>query len=203
MTSEGQNLKYDSQESFIILDEIDATGGSPPDGRLDVAEKTFDRMLNEIRDRYGVISSNISVSMAFSAAIMTMSAAILIFVLSEWSLFKLVPVVIFSTASIVLGVVVEHKASLMVTGVQVLDFVNAYNHHNYELANHLLFNSKNLAVDEFERIRFRVYQILRIQAILFLMSLLTVLVMEVSRSWAMESGSSVEAWEVRRAPTGS
>ena len=118
-------------------------------------------------------------------------------------MFKLVPVVIFSTASIVLGVVVEHKASLMVTGVQVLDFVNAYNHHNYELANHLLFNSKNLAVDEFERIRFRVYQILRIQAILFLMSLLTVLVMEVSRSWAMESGSSVEAWEVRRAPTGS
>ena len=203
MTSEGQNLKYDSQESFIILDEIDATGGSPPDGRLDVAEKTLDRMLNEIRDRYSVISSNISVSMAFSAAIMTMSAAILIFVLSEWSLFKLVPVVTLSTASIVLGVFVEHKASLMDTGVQVPDFVNAYNHHNYELANHLLFNSKNLAVDELERIRFRVYQILRIQAMLFLMSLLTVLVMEVSRSWTIESGSSLEAWGGIRIPIGS
>ena len=180
MTSEGQNLKYDSQESFIILDEIDATGGSPPDGRLDVAEKTFDRMLNEIRDRYGVISSNISVSMAFSAAIMTMSAAILIFVLSEWSLFKLVPVVIFATSSIVLGIVVEHKASLIDLGVQALDFVNAYNHHNYELANYLLFNSKNLVVDELESIRYRVYLILRIQVMFFVMSLLIVLVMEVS-----------------------
>ena len=177
MTSEGQNLKYDSQESFIILDEIDTTGGPPPDGRLDVAENTFDRMLNEIRDR---IVSNISVSMAFSAAIMTMSAAILIFVLSEWSLFKLVPVMIFATSSIVLGIVVEHKASLIDLGVQALDFVNAYNHHNYELANYLLFNSKNLVVDELESIRYRVYLILRIQVMFFVMSLLIVLVMEVS-----------------------
>ena len=58
--------------------------------------------------------------------------------------------------------------------------MNAYNHHNYELANYLLFNSKNLVVDDLESIRYRVYLILRIQVMFFVMSLLIVLVMEVN-----------------------
>ena len=178
MTPDEHEAK-DHLETFIIIDESDIGGNPPPDGRTDVASRTFDRMLDEVRDRCDVTSNALSVISALSVALMTMSAALLMFVLSEWTVVQSIPVIVLSILCLVFGIRVHRVVSVHAVGIQIHDIVFLYNHQNYELVNHLLFNIKSLVADGLEGSQIRASNLLGCQVMTFSFSLLIALVTEV------------------------
>ena len=169
----------DYRDTFVIIDESDIGGNPPPDGRTDVASRTFDRMLDEVRDRCDVTSNALSVILALSVALMTMSAALLMFVLSEWTVAQSIPIIVLSILSMVFGIWVHRAVSVNVVGIQIHDIVYLYNRQNYELVNHLLFNIKSLVADGLENSQIRASDLLKYQVITFAFSLLIALITEV------------------------
>lgn len=74
----------DPIDSYVILEGYGLEGGDPPpDGRSAMAEKAFDRMMAEINDRHQVESGRLSMNVAFTGVLMTMSAASIIYLLSR------------------------------------------------------------------------------------------------------------------------
>ena len=150
MVSDSRGCGLDSNETYIILDGLDDGLWIPQDPRPDVGERTFDRILTEIRDRYRTFSGVLSAVLTFSVAVLTVSSALLIFVLTECSITELTIFMCFMAPSIILGILVERNASMADLGVDIHDIVISYNQYNYELANQLLFDSKCRAAYELE-----------------------------------------------------
>lgn len=150
MVSDSRGCGLDSNETYIILDGLDDGPWIPPDPRPDVGERTFDRILTEIRDRYRTFLGVLSAVLTFSVAVLTVSSALLIFVLTECSITELTIFMCFMAPSIILGILVERNASMADLGVDIHDIVISYNQYNYELANQLLFDSKCRAAYELE-----------------------------------------------------
>lgn len=103
MVSDSRGCGLDSNETYIILDGLDDGPWIPPDPRPDVGERTFDRILTEIRDRYRTFSGVLSAVLTFSVAVLTVSSALLIFVLTECSITELTIFMCFMAPSIILG----------------------------------------------------------------------------------------------------
>ena len=78
MVSDSRGCGLDSNETYNILDGLDDGPWIPPDPRPDVGERTFDRILTEIRDRYRTFSGVLSAVLTFSVAVLTVSSALLI-----------------------------------------------------------------------------------------------------------------------------
>ena len=63
---------------YIITREFDSdVGDSPPGRRPGSEERAFDMMMEEVRDRYKRAYNDISVKVAFSGVLITISVAIL------------------------------------------------------------------------------------------------------------------------------
>ena len=178
MVSDSRGCGLDSKETYIILDGLDDGPWIPPDPRPDVGERTFDRILTEIRDRYRTFSGVLSAVLTFSVAVLTVSSALLIFVLTECSITELTIFMCFMAPSIILGILVERNASMADLGVDIHDIVISYNQYNYELANQLLFDSKCRAAYELELRGNKASKLLGFQILMFVISLMVVLIME-------------------------
>lgn len=178
MVSDSRGCGIDSNETYIILDGLDDWPWIPPDPRPDVGERTFDRILTEIRDRYRTFSGVLSAVLTFSVAVLTVSSALLIFVLTECSITELTIFMCFMAPSIILGILVERNASMADLGVDIHDIVISYNQYNYELANQLLFDSKCRAAYELELRGNKASKLLGFQVLMFVISLMVVLIME-------------------------
>lgn len=94
-------------------------GNPPPDGRSAMAEKAFDRMMAEMNDRHQVESGRLSMNVAFTGVLMTMSAASIIYLLSREISIAWVIAVLISAVSLVVGVVTIHGASIRDQGLQM------------------------------------------------------------------------------------
>ena len=178
MVSDSKGCGLDSNETYIILDGLDDGPWIPPDPRPDVGERTFDRILTEIRDRYRTFLGVLSAVLTFSVAVLTVSSALLIFVLTECSITELTIFMCFMAPSIILGFLVERNASMADLGVDIHDIVISYNQYNYELANQLLFDSKCRAAYELELRGNKASKLLGFQILMFVISLMVVLIME-------------------------
>ena len=178
MVSDSRGCGLDSNETYIILDGLDDGPWIPPDPRPDVGERTFDRILTEIRDRYRTFSGVLSAVLTFSVAVLTVSSALLIFVLTECSITELTIFMCFMAPSIILGILVERNASMADLGVDIHDILISYNQYNYELANQLLFDSKCPAAYELELRGNKASKLLGFQILMFVISLMVVLIME-------------------------
>ena len=178
MVSDSRGCGLDSKETYIILDGLDDGPWIPPDPRTDVGERTFDRILTEIRDRYRTFSGVLSAVLTFSVAVLTVSSALLILVLTECSITELTIFMCFMAPSIILGILVERNASMADLGVDIHDIVISYNQYNYELANQLLFDSKCRAAYELELRGNKASKLLGFQILMFVISLMVVLIME-------------------------
>lgn len=178
MVSDSRGCGLDSNETYIILDGLDDGPWILPDPRPDVGERTFDRILTEIRDRYRTFSGVLSAVLTFSVAVLTVSSALLIFVLTECSITELTIFMCFMAPSIILGILVERNASMADLGVDIHDIVISYNQYNYELANQLLFDSKCRAAYELELRGNKASKLLGFQILMFVISLMVVLIME-------------------------
>lgn len=178
MVSDSRGCGLDSNETYIILDGLDDGPWIPPDPRPDVGERTFDRILTEIRDRYRTFLGVLSAVLTFSVAVLTVSSALLIFVLTECSITELTIFMCFMAPSIILGILVERNASMADLGVDIHDIVISYNQYNYELANQLLFDSKCRAAYELELRGNKASKLLGFQILMFVISLMVVLIME-------------------------
>ena len=178
MVSDSKGCGLDSNETYIILDGLDDGPWIPPDPRPDVGERTFDRILTEIRDRYRTFLGVLSAVLTFSVAVLTVSSALLIFVLTECSITELTIFMCFMAPSIILGILVERNASMADLGVDIHDIVISYNQYNYELANQLLFDSKCRAAYELELRGNKASKLLGFQILMFVISLMVVLIME-------------------------
>ena len=178
MVSDSRGCGLDSNETYIILDGLDDGPWIPPDPRPDVGERTFDRILTEIRDRYRTFSGVLSAVLTFSVAVLTVSSALLIFVLTECSITELTIFICLMAPSIILGILVERNASMADLGVDIHDIVISYNQYNYELANQLLFDSKCRAAYELELRGNKASKLLGFQILMFVISLMVVLIME-------------------------
>ena len=178
MVSDSRGCGLDSNETYIILDGLDDGPWIPQDPRPDVGERTFDRILTEIRDRYRTFSGVLSAVLTFSVAVLTVSSALLIFVLTECSITELTIFMCFMAPSIILGILVERNASMADLGVDIHDISISYNQYNYELANQLLFDSKCRAAYELELRGNKASKLLGFQILMFVISLMVVLIME-------------------------
>lgn len=178
MVSDSRGCGLDSNETYIILDGLDDGPWIPPDPRPDVGERTLDRILTEIRDRHRTFSGVLSAVLTFSMAVLTVSSALLIFVLTECSITELTIFMCFMAPSIILGILVERNASMADLGVDIHDIVISYNQYNYELANQLLFDSKCRAAYELELRGNKASKLLGFQILMFVISLMVVLIME-------------------------
>ena len=170
----------DPIDSYVILEGYGLEGGDPPpDGRSAMAEKAFDRMMAEMNDRHQVESGRLSMNVAFTGVLMTMSAASIIYLLSMEISIAWVIAVLISAVSLVVGVVTIHGASIRDQGLQMAEVVKDYNNHNYELVSYYLFNNKLRTVDHYKELNFNIVGKQRLQIVLFILGLIAALASEV------------------------
>ena len=180
MNSDGPEHWTGTTETYVIAEEFDFEGrGPPPDGRSAMAEKALDRMMAEVSKRHQMESDWLSMNITFSGVLMTMSAALLVYLMNRdvsvcWMLAVLV-----SIASIVPGIIEIHTLSLRHDGIQIGDMVEEFNRHNYELVSYLLFNSNARIVSQFKAMNLRIVKTQKYQILLFVMGMVLVLMMEV------------------------
>lgn len=180
MNSDGPEHWTGTTETYVIAEEFDFEGrGLPPDGRSAMAEKALDRMMAEVSKRHQMESDRLSMNITFSGVLMTMSAALLVYLMNRdvsvcWMLAVLV-----SIASIVPGIIEIHTLSLRHDGIQIGDMVEEFNRHNYELVSYLLFNSNARIVSQFKAMNLRIVKTQKYQILLFVMGMVLVLMMEV------------------------
>lgn len=165
---------------YIITREFDSDVGDPPPGRRpESEERAFDRMMEEVRDRYQRAYNDISVKVAFSGVLITISVAILMEltyggVSTLWAIGA-----ISSTASIVIGLVAMLSSAARADGISIDEIVEVYNHHNYELVCYVMFNNRSSMAQLLEEVNQKMSGIQRMQMIAFAIGLLVVLIQEV------------------------
>ena len=169
-------------DSYVIIEEYDLEGDDPPpDGRSALAEKAFDRMMAEMNDRHQVESGRLSMNVAFTGVLMTMSAASIIYLLNREISVVWVIAVIISAVSLIVGVATIRSASIRDQGIQISDVIEDYNNHNYERVSYYLFNNKIRTVDQYKEQNYIIVEKQRLQSALFILGLIAALASEVVR----------------------
>ena len=144
-----------------------------------MAEKALDRMMAEVSKRHQMESDRLSMNVTFSGVLMTMSAALLVYLMNRDVSVCWVIAVLVSIASIVPGIIEIHALSLRHDGIQIGDMVEEFNRHNYELVSYLLFNSNARIVSQFKAMNLRIVKTQKCQILLFIVGMILVLMMEV------------------------
>ena len=167
-------------DTYIITRGFDSDVGDPPPGRRPGSEeKAFDRMMEEVRDRYQRAYSDISIKVAFSGVLITISAAILMELTYGGTSTLWAIGVISSTAGIVCGLVAILSSAVRTDGIGIDEIVEVYNHNNYELVSYVMFNNRSFMAQLLEEVNQKVSGIQRMQVIAFAISLMVVLIPEV------------------------
>lgn len=180
MNSDGPEHWTGTTETYVIAEEFDFEGGDPPpDGRSVMAEKALDRMMAEVSKRHQMESDRLSMNVTFSGVLMTMSAALLVYLMNRDVSVCWVIAVLVSIASIVPGIIEIHALSLRHDGIQIDDMIEEFNRHNYELVSYLLFNSNARIVSQFKAMNLRIVKTQKCQILLFIVGMILVLMMEV------------------------
>lgn len=167
-------------DTYIITREFDSDVGDPPPSRRPGSEeRASDRMIEEVRDRYQRAYNDISIKVAFSGVLITISAAILMELTYGGTSTLWVIGVISSTAGIVCGLVAILSSAVRTDGIGIDEIVEVYNHNNYELVSYVMFNNRSFMAQLLEEVNQKVLGIQRMQVIAFAISLMVVLIPEV------------------------
>ena len=165
---------------YIITREFDSDVGDPPPGRRPGSEeRAFDRMMDEVRDRYQRAYNDISLKVAFSGVLITISVAILMELSYGGTSTLWVIGAISSIVSIVIGLIAILSSAARADGIGIDEIVEVYNHNNYEFLNYLMFNNRSFMAQLLEEVNQKMSGIQRMQMIAFAIGLLVVLIQEV------------------------
>lgn len=165
---------------YIITREFDSDVGDPPPGRRTGSEeRAFDRMMDEVRDRYQRAYNDISLKVAFSGVLITISVAILMELSYGGTSTLWVIGAISSIVSIVIGLIAILSSAARADGIGIDEIVEVYNHNNYEFLSYMLFNNRSFMAQLLEEVNQKMSGIQRMQMIAFAIGLLVVLIQEV------------------------